>query len=306
MKWNHLKPGDIVDVIAPASQSPGEKLIAGCDWLRSIGLVPRVPEDLITPEDFFASSLQAQLRHILQALQSDSKAIWCLRGGYGSMRLIPYLKKIKPPREPKLFLGFSDITALHLFFTQQWQWPTMHSRVLSQMSVDLQTPDRIELGDLLLGKGPKTKTFTHLEPLNEAAAQVQTIRAKLTGGNLRILQTSIGTNWELKAKGRILFIEDIGERGYSVDRMLEQMIQSKLLDKGLRAVVIGDFTEGEEKNGKDLSMVAFKRFAHKVRYPVFKGLPCGHGSVNYALPFNTPCELTGGPSGTLDCDLGFN
>ena len=301
--WTYLKPGDRVDIIAPASHSP--RLEAGIRWIESTGLIPLVPHDIIKTDLFFAAPLEVQLEHLKDALYSDSKAIWCLRGGYGSMRLIPYLLKLKPPRKPKLFIGFSDITSLHLFFTQQWKWPSIHGRTISQMNPDLaDSPDRKFLKDMIFGK-KKNMVFRNLIPLNESAKTRQHLEGTITGGNLRILQSSLKTSWELKAKGKILFIEDVAERGYSVDRMLEQMFQAKIIDKNLKALVFGDFTNGLEKDGRDLTPDALKRFADRVKYPVLKGLPAGHGhDINYPIPFNTNCTLDLGRSCRLTCTYG--
>lgn len=303
--WSFLQKNDIVDIIAPASHSPTHKLEDGIEWVEKIGLIPRVPEDIIKTDVFFAAPLEIQLEHLKSALYSDSRAIWCLRGGYGSMRLVPHLLKLRPPKKPKLFVGFSDITSLHLFLNQNWKWPTIHGRTISQMHPDFaNTPDRRFLRDVVFGKETE-KTFKKLIPLNDHALKEKTIKGSITGGNLRIIQSSLGTSWELKAKGNILFIEDVGERGYSVDRMLEQMIQAKIIDKGIKAVIFGDFTESLEKDGKDLTGVAIQRFADKVPYPVLKGLPAGHGhELNYPVPFNTTNILKLGKRPDLTCSYG--
>ncbi|HXH30651.1 MAG TPA: LD-carboxypeptidase [Bacteriovoracaceae bacterium] len=302
--FTYLRPGDTVDVIAPASYSELHKLQQGCQWLKSIGLIPRVPPGMVRPDAYFAAPLQAQLEQIKDAVHSDSKAIWCLRGGYGSMRLIPELLKMKVPKNKKIFLGFSDITALHLFFTQAWNWPTIHGRNICQMSKELSRhPDRRLLKDILFGT-VRSKLYSNLVPLNASAREVSRLTGKLTGGNLRILQSSVKTGWELRARNKILFLEDVSERGYSVDRMLEQMIQARLIHKGLKAIVFGEFTEGLEIDGKDLTPLVLKRFAQQVEYPVLRGLPCGHGlRWNYPLPFNTQCELVTGPRGQLRCSF---
>ena len=303
--WSYLQYNDTVDIIAPASNSPTNRLEDGVHWVSGTGLVPHVPHDIIKTDLFFAAPLEIQLEHMKRALYSDSKAIWCLRGGYGSMRLIPHMLKWKKPKRPKLFIGFSDITSLHLFFNNHWNWPTIHGRTISQMHPEKKdSPDRKLLEDIIFGKKDEM-TFKGLRPLNEAAKKAGIVKGKITGGNLRIIQSSLGTNWELKPKGKILFIEDVAERGYSVDRMLEQMIQAKLIDKGLKAVVFGDFTEGAEKDGRELVWDAIDRFAARVPYPVLKGLPAGHGSeTNYPVPFNTNCELKLGRSGQLTCSYG--
>lgn len=303
--WSYLKPGDIVDIIAPASHSPTHRLEDGIRWVESVGLLPRVPYDIIKTDLFFAAPLEVQLEHIKNAIYGDSRAIWCLRGGYGSMRLVPHLLKLKPPKKPKLFIGFSDITSLHLFFTQQWKWPVIHGRTISQMNPELSgTPDRKFLKDMIFGKKKKI-IFRNLTPLNDSAKSKHQLEGIITGGNLRILQSSLKTSWELKAKGKILFIEDVAERGYSVDRMLEQMFQAKIIDKNLKALVFGDFTEGLEKDGRDLTQDALQRFAERVNYPVLKGLPAGHGhELNYPVPFNTDCTLNLGRSCRLTCTYG--
>lgn len=304
--WSFLKKNDIVDIIAPASRSTSDKLEDGIRWVEQTGLIPRVPFDIMKTDLFFAAPLEVQLEHMKHAIYSDSKAIWCLRGGYGSMRLVPFLKKLKPPKKAKLFIGFSDITSLHLFLSQEWKWKTIHGRTISQMHPDFsKTPDRRFLKDVIFGK-KEEMTFKKLIPLNDLARENKSIKASITGGNLRIVQSSIGTEWELQANKKILFIEDVGERGYSVHRMLEQMVQAKIINKSLKAVVFGDFTEGLEKDGKDLTGEAIERFAEKAPFPVLRGLPAGHGhALNYPVPYNTMCELKlGNRGGQLTCSYG--
>ncbi len=300
LKWDYLNKGDVVDIVAPASHSPDMKLESGCQWLESIGLVPHIPKNLIKPDAFFASSLENQFEQLKAALYSDSKAIWCLRGGYGSMRLVPLLKKLRPPKKPKLLIGFSDITSLHLYFNQAWGWPTIHGRTISQLSPELsKTADRVLLRKMIFGD-VEQHIFKNLKPLNEAARSSKLVKGKIIGGNLRILQSSLGTDWQLAPKGKILFMEDVAERGYSIDRMLEQLFQAGIINKGLKALVFGDFTEGKERDGKDLSEVAMSRFAQRVSYPVLKGLKCGHGAeFNYPLPFLTATTIELGKSATL-------
>lgn len=302
--WSILSPGDFVDIIAPASFSEQEKFQNGIAWLNHIGLRPRIPHDIIKPDLYFAAPLEIQLKHLKEALYSDSKAIWCLRGGYGSMRLIPHLLKLKPPKIPKLFIGFSDITSLHLFFTQVWNWPVIHGRTISQLSIKLgETEDRKFLEEMIFGY-KQTKIFKKLIPLNTFATIDQSISGPITGGNLRIIQSSLGTPWEISPKGKILFIEDVSERGYSLDRMFEQLIQARLLDHRIKAVIFGDFTEGKEKNGNDLTRDALVRFASRVPYPVLMGFPAGHGEINYPVPFNVNCQLFLGKKASITCNYG--
>lgn len=290
--WSYLKTGDIIDVVAPASPSPRDSLEAGIRWIEENGFVARVPENIIKGDVFFAAPLKEQLEQMKAAVYSDSSMLWSLRGGYGSMRLIPFMKKWKKPKTPKLFMGFSDVTALHLFFGQDWGWPVIHGRNASAMSVEKKSKDRDEVLSIITGKKDEL-VFRGLRPMNALAKKAGTICGTVTGGNLKLLQTSLSTDWELQARGKILFMEDVGERGYAIDRMLEQLWQAGILNKGPKALVFGDFIEGNEKDGRDLTGVALERFAERAPYPVFKGLKCGHGDVNFSLPFHTPAELSG-------------
>jgi muramoyltetrapeptide carboxypeptidase len=303
--WSFLQKNDVVDIIAPASRSSVDRLEEGIRWVENLGLIPRVPFDIMKSDLFFAAPLEVQFEHLKQSIYSDSKAIWCLRGGYGSMRLVPFLKKLSPPKKAKLFIGFSDITSLHLFLNQEWNWKTIHGRTISQMHPDFaKTPDRKFLKDIIFGKKTE-RTFRKLLPLNQRAYEKRILMAPMTGGNLRIVQSSLGTDWELNARGKILFLEDVGERGYSIHRMLEQLLQAKILNKNVRAIVFGDFTEGQEKDGKDFTLKAIERFADHAPFPVLRGLPSGHGhEVNFPLPLNSMCKLTLGALGQLTCSYG--
>ena len=302
--WEPLNINDPVDIIAPASASTNEVLNLGLSWLKGLGLKPRLPEKMINTDLFFAAPLEEQWEYFKAALYSDSKVMWCLRGGYGSMRLLPLLETISPPQKPKLLIGFSDITSLHLFFNQKWNWPTLHGRTISQLTPDWEmNHEQQTLVDLLFGRIEEIE-YQNLIPLNDHSKRDIIINSTVIGGNLRLLQSSLGTPWQVDPDGKILFIEDIYERGYSVDRMLEQLFQAKILNKNLKALIIGDFNEGVEKNGEDLIPEALERFAQKVPYPVLKGLPCGHRKgVNYPLPLNTPAQLSLGKNAGIRINI---
>lgn len=301
MKWQKLTEADSIHIIAPASAAPLERLNKGLDWLSKQGFNPLLPHDLLKPRLFFASPLKNQVAHIKAAFKSPTQTLWCLRGGYGSARLIPYLMKLKKPSRPKLLIGFSDITALHLFINQRWGWPTIHGRVLTQLG--FANKDNSLYGQLLRGE-LKSLTYPRLKPMNAAARKSKVIKGKITGGNLRLLECSIGTAWEMEAQGKIVFMEDVGERGYSIHRMLVHLSQAGLL-QGVKAIVLGDFTDGQEADGKDRTWEALQSFADETNIPVLKGMPCGHGKNNHPLPFNTKATLRLGKNAELKVETGF-
>jgi muramoyltetrapeptide carboxypeptidase len=281
-----LKPGDTVELIAPASRCSDQQVADIKALLQSWDLVCLVNDNLFGQDLLCANSDEARLKLLEQALVNpDSKALICVRGGYGAMRLIPKLQTLQKPKTAKLFVGMSDITALHLFLQQQWAWATIHgAATLGQFS-----PESIASLKALLFGETKSIEFKGT-PLNPQALSNQTLLSSVTGGNLTLLQTSIGTSWELQAQNKIILIEEINERGYRVDRMLEHLVQAQVLD-GAKAIVFGDFLKGEEPDGSSLIQPVLARFAANCAIPVVQIQGIGHGYVNFPIPFGTEAKL---------------
>lgn len=290
--WRFLKPGDRVFLISPGYPSSEGEVQGAVDFLKKWDLEPVLPKGTIKPHYFHANTDERRIALAKEAFTSDVKAVWCLRGGYGSAKLLPALAKLKKPAQTKLLIGISDITSLHSFVTQEWGWVSLHAPLLDRLGRNLVLPKHErELKKLLFGETVEVE-FSGLRPLNEQARQSSTIRGKLTGGNLAVIQSGLATPWQIQTRGKILFLEDIGERGYRVDRMLEQLYQAGLL-KGLKALVFGDFIGGEEPhNGKNRTGEAIQHWAKKLSLPVYSGLPAGHAKVQRPVFFNTPAILT--------------
>jgi muramoyltetrapeptide carboxypeptidase len=291
-----LKPGDTVEIIAPASRCTDKRLAAIKELLSSWQLNCIVEKDIFGDDLLCANSDEARFKALKNALQRrDTKAIICARGGYGSMRLIPELMKMSPPESLKLFVGMSDITALNLYFQQQWHWPTIHGAA----APDVFSSESIaSLKDILFGE-VKQVAFEG-KSLNTLAEKELTLESSVTGGNLCLVQTSIGTNWQLDAKQKIIFLEEVGERGYRVDRMLEHIRQAHLF-KDAAAIVFGDFLEGEEPDGSSLINPVLKRFAEHCDIPVVQIVGIGHGHINFPLILGTSAKLKLGRQVKLTC-----
>lgn len=292
--WSKLKPGDLIDIVAPGSSTSSETLEGATNAATRLGFKVRVPAGLIHAHPFHSHEDEIRFEYLKNALYAkDSKVVWCLRGGYGSNRLIPYLSKLKtPPVKAKLFIGYSDITTIHTFLQQKWKWITCHGPVFENLNPGrLKKEDLDEFVSFLTGK-TKISQF-QMKPLNAQALALKKKKTILTGGNLATLQSAIGTILSPKLTKKTLFLEDIGERGYRVDRLLEHLKQAKVLN-GCEAIVFGDFTGGEEKDGGNHTQFALERFANGIKIPVFSGLPSGHGTVNKPLFFGAPASLEGG------------
>lgn len=295
-----VRQGDIVDIIAPASQCTKAELRSAIKALKNLGLVPRVPRHIFAKSLLFSNTDKVRLAHLKKALYArDSKMIWCARGGYGSLRLMNELEKWKRPARPKIFLGYSDITTLHSFLNQRWKWPTYHGPLLDRLGRGAMSPkERRELLSLIFGLAGEFE-FRNLVPMNKAARAKRSIKGTILGGNLTTLQSSLGTRSEFKPGKCILFLEDTGERPHRVDRMLTQAQQAGWF-KDVRAVVFGYFQLFNAKDKRGLWNDVMARFAAENSFPVYKGLKVGHDpKIQYTLPFNTSARIESGSKASL-------
>ncbi|WP_347938723.1 LD-carboxypeptidase [Rickettsia oklahomensis] len=235
---------------------------------------------------FLASSDEIRFNCLQDALFDDSNYIvWSLRGGYGSARLIPYLQKLSKPLKEKFFIGYSDITVLHLFLSQEWGWKTIHgSNIADLLKPDKDQSNFTKLAEILKGK-VKQVTINNLVPLNDIAKSSDLVNGKLTGGNLTMLQTSIGTNWQINTKGKILFLEDVNIVAFRLDRALVHLKQVGLLE-GVKAIIFGSFDQDSEG-----TMLVLSNFADSLNIPVFKTNRFGHAKINDPIIYNTDSKI---------------
>jgi muramoyltetrapeptide carboxypeptidase len=293
-----LAPGDVVDVVAPGFRCTAEQLENGIAFLKRAGLVPRVPPDLFGEDLLCSNSDAIRFRQLRKALFArDSRAVWCVRGGYGAIRISQRLQALKAPRQLKLLIGYSDATTLHQLLNLFWGWPTLHGPLLDRLGgADIREEERTELQAVLFGSAPQT-VFANLVPLNAAARRRQQINSRLTGGNLTVLQSTLGTALQRRPSG-MLFLEDIGERGYRIDRMLEQLRQAGVL-RNLKAIVLGTFLGGAEADRSNLGPAVLERFAQTLSIPVLAGIDAGHGPYQRPVFLHTRAQLRCGPAAQL-------
>lgn len=288
-KWAPLEEGDVIDIVAPG-MSPGSGVLKNvAPFLKTWDLQARIPKNLLGKDLICSNSKKIRFNTLKKALHAkDSKMVWCLRGGYGSLHLVEDLKKIKAP-SPKIFMGLSDICTLHTFLNQEWGWATIHGSHLGRLaSGDAKKPEIRRFQKILFGE--HTEVSYSIKPLNSRAKKAGVLNGAVVGGNLITLQSSFGTRYQLKTKNRILFFEDIGERAYRIDRVFEHMKQLGMFT-GVRAVVFGQFTGGREPNGKNLVPKLLQQFASEQKLPVFSGVSAGHGPNQHPVPFNTSARI---------------
>lgn len=277
-------------LILPSSSVSPEVVSKTKIYYESLGRTVTVPSDLLGPDLLCANTDAVRLKHLKDALASEADEIMMIKGGYGLTRLIPELNAMPKPEKQKILYGISDATALHMFLNQVWDWPSVHGPAGAQLSMQTVDADSIDRTLRILEEGMSAYTLPELIPLNPRAEKMKGVSGKIVGGNLTLVQSSLGTPWQLNVDDKILFIEDVNERGYRIDRLVTHLRHAQFF-KGVRAVLLGNFIKGEEPNGTSLVWDVLQRFAEEMSFPVFQILGCGHGPQNYPIPFNFEVDL---------------
>ena len=276
-----LKKGDLIDIIAPASVPKNQDWRKGISLLEEWGLRVRFPDDSLKPWIFHSHNNKKRFSFLKKAFQSSSKAVWVLRGGYGSQKLMPSFQKIKIQK--KLFIGFSDATVLHLYLNGICKIPSLHAPSICELPY-LSKKELSALHKTLFDKEEDYITIKGLKSFNNFKAN---ITGTLIGGNLTLIQTSIGTKWFPSLNSKILFLEDINEEDYRIDRALHQLYFSGAL-KGVKALIFGyldPITRSQFEN-------TMESLSDILNIPLFYQIPCGHKSPNMPLPLGTKAEIS--------------
>lgn len=286
----------LIEIIAPGRGGSLEDLQKAAKFLEKNGFRVKYKKDIFAPDLLCANSDEYRFKALREALKDgDSDIIWCWRGGYGTTRLMRELLKLKDPEKPKLLVGFSDITALHIFLNQKWKWPSLHAPVLAQITSDkIDKKTVAESLKIISGKRKKI-VFSGLRPLNSTAKKLKKIKAEITGGNLALIQTGIGTDWQLDSKNKIILLEDVDEKSYRIDRMLTQLKDAEIFNKAA-AIIFADFIDNEYQ--ENINKV-IKRFAENINIPCLQIKNIGHGKTNLPVMFGKKSELRLGKKATL-------
>ena len=291
-----------IALVAASSVVPRLDLEAGADRLRAAGCDVFLHPQCFETHFTYAGSDQQRADALWQVASDDRfNIIWLARGGYGAVRLLPFLDQLTaqhgpPPR--KLLVGYSDVTVLHEYARTRWRWPTLHAPMPAAANFGLYDPTHWRaLLDLINGKHPgRAWGERPLHWLNQPA----TAEVELIGGNLSLWASIVGTPYApAPGRNRLVFFEDIGEKYYRIDRMLTQIRQAGLLD-GAAALVLGDFTNCDDDapqlvRGEGDTKIPLRRQISKdeaiteifatLPLPVATGLPVGHGPNFAPLPF---------------------
>lgn len=288
-----LRRGDVVRVVAPASPFDPEHLQRGLAVLRDrLGLVPRMREDLGSRTGYLAGDDRRRLGEWIEAAaDAEARAIWCARGGYGAMRLLPRLEAARLLHPPKVVVGFSDITAIHAALNRAGL-VTVHGPVVTQLAG--LAPAALDHLEALLFGSPAARGAGAGGPEPGRGVPAATVirpgrvTGPLLGGNLSLLAHLSGTPWQPHLAGAVLFLEDVGERPYRLDRAFTQLRLAGALD-GVAAVCLGAFDECDEPGIVGAETV--RRLVAELGVPAVDGVPAGHQPENRALPLGSLVTL---------------
>ncbi len=292
-------PRDRIHVVAPSGPVPAERFDRGLRVLRrALEAEVVLAENIHEQDGYFAGSDGLRLECLHAALgDPDARVVMAARGGYGATRLLTALDPDLLRRNPKLLVGFSDITALLC-----WAWvraglPSVHGPVVTQLSTAC--PDDVQrLVDLLRGEVPAP-----LEASEGTVIHGGTVEGPLIAANLEVLHALVGTRFMPSLAGAVLAIEEVGERPYRIDRTLTHMLSAGAL-RGIRGVAVGQLTACEEPEtgqyGPSAHDVVVERLA-TLGVPVVTGFGFGHDAEhNAALPFGARVRLAAD-----DCSMVF-
>ena len=291
-KPNALKIGDTVMIIAPSSPPNIENVMKMKLKIEQEGLHVLIGKGVTEKRGYLAGSDTNRVSDIHEAFSnSEVKAVLCATGGYGSGRLLQDIDFELIKNNPKIFWGYSDITALHIALQQNANLVTFHGPMMQECGASNVPPETIASFKQLLE--PLSFTFTASDK-NTYPAFSHSITAPMTGGNLTVLTSTIGTPYEVDTRGKILFIEDIQEEPYRIDRMINQLRLARKFEE-CKGVIFGDFKDCGPKKRQESLTIAEIVYDHIVPFglPVLSGFPIGHCSPNYGVPFGVPATMNG-------------
>jgi len=285
-----LKRGDVVRIVAPSGPFDPELFEKGLEILRTrFGLVPRMRDDIAAREGYLAGDDARRVAEWHEAASdAEARAIWCARGGYGAMRLLPKLEAGRLFHPPKVVIGFSDITAIHVALNRAGL-VTVHGPVVTQLP--RLGPDSLDhLEGLVFGGAPPPGDRRAAVPapgrglLAGAVIRAGVASGPLLGGSLTVLSHLCGTPWQPRFAGAVVFLEDVGERPYRIDRMFTQLRLSGAFDR-VAAVCLGQFTQCDDPDLTGIEVA--RRVVWDLNVPAVEGVPAGHGDPNLALPMGS-------------------
>ena len=294
---SYLQPNDTIALLFPAGYMPREKAITCIETLQSWGYRVNEGKTLGGPsENYFSGTDNQRLAELQQNLDDPGiKAILCGRGGYGLTRIIDRIDFSRFEKDPKWIIGYSDVTVLHAHIWANYKIATLHAPMASAFNDGEAGNEYIRSIRQAIAGQPAAYTCA-----GHRFNRPGTTTGRLIGGNLSLLAHLAGTVSDVKTKGKILFLEDVGEYRYNIDRMLYQLKRNGKFDQ-LAGLIIGGFTDTKDTIrpfGASVEEI-IRDVVKEYDYPVCFGFPVSHERENYALKIGVRHTLEIGQERTL-------
>ena len=291
-----LKPGDCIGIIAPARKVMQQEINPAIKFLTRKGFMVKTSPHLFSEYHQFSGTEEQRAHDFMDMVEDKTvKAVLCARGGYGSIRLLDHLNFRKLQQNPKWIVGFSDITVFHCLLNGWFGLETIHGPMPFNFPPDGNGNESLDcLLKVLMGENPKYTVNPN--PLNKQGKA----QGNLVGGNLSILYSIAGTDADINAEGKILFIEDLDEYLYHIDRMMMNLKHSGKL-KSITGLIVGGLTEMKDNH------VPFGFTPHEIIANALKGynipicfdFPAGHVEPNLSLIMGRRVSLEVNSNGSI-------
>ena len=282
-----INKGDEVILVAPSRKVDLSALEKTEEWLKKQGLIPLRGKHILKEKGIFAGTDSNRKQDLQWALDHPTaKLIWCFRGGYGSVRLLEDVNPSRFLEIPKWIMGFSDITFLHCFSNIILNTASVHATM--PINVPDNTSESMKSLSDFLFEGSLQYQWGDDE--NNKHGQV---KGKIVGGNLSVLCATLGTNYQPDFEGNILFIEDIDEYYYAIDRLLWQLKFAGVFHH-IGGLILGHFTKVKDNKipfGMSLEEMVLEKI-QEFDFPVAFNFPGGHENENWAMPFGVDMNFT--------------
>jgi muramoyltetrapeptide carboxypeptidase len=278
IKPARLYPGDTIGVVAPASSFNKREFMEGIEKLTKLGFNPVYSEKIFKPARRPKRYVNKAEGIIRMLKDPEVKAIFCAQGGYGSINLIRFLDQHDLSDYCKIILGFSDISILLLYFHIRYGWITFHGPMMLDLHEKM--PERTEAA--LLAALTGTKDVGDIYQQNIEVVRPGVARGRMVGGNLTRLLRTLGTNFEIDTRNKILFLEEVDEGYLGLDGDLNHLRLAGKFDR-VRGVLFSEMVHCLDGSKKKIKAF-LKRFFKEAPFPVMFGFPSGHGVENLTIP----------------------
>jgi len=302
LKPKALRHGDTIGIVVPAGPVDRPRIDRALRRVEQRGFRIKTYGDIYRSADYLAGDDVTRAQELMDAFADrETAAVWCARGGYGVVRLLERIDFDLIRRNAKVFIGFSDITALHIAIQQRCGLVTFHGPNLQDGFGKMDDmPAANEAGlwrAVLADRQSETQPGYEFEVTEMDHVALRPLTAGLatgpvTGGNLAVLSGLMGTPFEIETAGRVLFLEDVSERLYRIDRYLAQLALADKLQSAA-GVVVGSFSyeEGEQAESESAVNALLEEYLGGLGVPVVAGFPVGHARYNLTLPMGVPVKL---------------